>query len=98
MHPMPKIVEVPWKTIPVSEPVLPGEFSAKLRQERGQPVNWAFLLATVAPVTTTKAREFLRAGIATLNGAPISGEFGYVKPADVLRLGDDVDYVIGPAP
>ena len=91
-------IDVPWKTIPVSEPVLPGEFSARLRQERGQPVNWAFLITTVAGITTTQARSLVQQGTATVNGEPLTGEFGYIKPGDILRIGDDRDFVIGPAP
>jgi len=95
---MPETIDVPWKTIPVSEPVLPGEFSARLRQERGQPVNWAFLITTAAGITTTKARRLVQDGIATVNGQPLTGEFGYIKPGDILRIGDARDFVIGPAP
>ena len=88
---------MPWKTIPVSEPVLPGEFSAKLRRERGQPVNWAFLITTAAGITTTQARNLVQDGVATVNSQPLAGEFGYIKPGDVLRIGDERDFVIGPA-
>ena len=93
---MSEVVDVPWKTIPVSEPVLPGEFSAALRAERGQPVAWAFLITTVAGITTTAARLLVEQGAVSVNGQPVSGAFGYIKPGDVVRIGDGRDFVIGP--
>ena len=91
------IVDVPWKTIPVSEPMLPGEFSARLRQERGQPVYWTAMITTIAGISTTAARLLVEQGRVTVNGAPPPGAFGYVKPGDVLRIGDGRVFVVGPA-
>jgi hypothetical protein len=91
-------VDVPWKTIPVSEPLLPGEFSAALRQQRGQPVYWTALITTIANVSTTAARLLVEQGAVTVNDEPVRGSFGYVKPGDVVRMGDGRDYVIGEAP
>jgi hypothetical protein len=91
-----EVVYVPWKTVPVSEPVLPGEFSAALRAVRGQPVAWAFLITTMAGITTTAARLLLEQGSVTKNGEIVTGAFGYVKPGDLIRIGDGRDYVLGP--
>ena len=47
---------------------------------------------------TTRARALLVKGAVTLNDEVLQGEFGYIKPGDVLRIGDGFDYVVGNAP
>jgi hypothetical protein len=92
-------VRVPWKTIPVSEPLLPGEFSAALRQERGQPVYWTALVTTITELTTTAARQLVEQGGVSVNGEAVRGSFGYVKPGDTVRIGDGNEYlIVGPEP
>ena len=95
---MAEVVDVPWKTVPVSEPVLPGEFSAALRAQRGQPIYWTALITTIAGISTTAARLLVEQGAVTVNNEPVRGAFGYIKPGDVVRIGDGRDFVIGPAP
>ncbi len=92
---MGEVVDVPWKTVPVSEPVLPGEFSSDLRAQRGQPIYWTALITTIAGITTTAARLLVEQGGVSVNDTPVSGAFGYIKPGDVVRIGDGRDFLIG---
>ena len=48
---------MPWKTIPISEPVLPGEESAAKRAEQGLPVYTLALISSVAGISTSEARR-----------------------------------------
>jgi alkanesulfonate monooxygenase SsuD/methylene tetrahydromethanopterin reductase-like flavin-dependent oxidoreductase (luciferase family) len=79
-------IEVPWRVVPVSEPLLPGEFSAELRAQRGRSVYFAALVSVIAGVSTTEARRLVEEGAVSVDGAPATGAFGYLKPGSVVRV------------
>jgi hypothetical protein len=79
-------IAVPWHTVPVSEPVLPGEFSTRLADERGHPVNVSWLLATIAGVSTTEARRLADAGRVTIDGRAVGSGFDTIKPGSLVRI------------
>jgi hypothetical protein len=89
-------IEVPWHTVPVSEPVLPGEFSTRLVAERGHPVNVSWLLATIAGVTTTEARRLADAGLVTIDGRVVGSGFDTIKPGSLVRIDGGQAFRIGP--
>jgi RNA-binding protein YlmH len=82
----PDVIEVPWAHVPVSEPLLPGEFSAELRAQRGRSVYYTALVSVIAGVSTSTARELVEAGAVSVDGEPTSGAFGYVRPGSVIGV------------
>jgi len=92
----PDAVEVPWRTLPISEPLLPGERSTALREAQGWPVYVPALIATLAGVSTTEARHLLLAGAVTIEGAAAGVSFQDVRPGAVVRVGEDRCFRLGP--
>lgn len=89
-------VEVPWHTVPVSEPVLPGEFSARLRRERGHPIYVPALLATIAGVSTSEALRLAREGKVSIDGRRVGPSFDTIKPGSIVRIEGRGAFRIGP--
>jgi hypothetical protein len=87
---------VPWKNIPVSEPVLPGEFSRQMRAERGWPVWNPALVSVVAGVLTTEAHRLLAEGAVTIGGEPAGQSFSYIKPEALIEIRGHGRFRIGP--
>lgn len=83
------IIEVPWKVVPVSEPVLPGEASAHLREERGFPVYVPALISVIADVSTGEARLLVDRGEVRIDGVSVGASFVYVKPGALVEIGTD---------
>jgi hypothetical protein len=87
---------VPWKNVPVSEPVLPGEFSRRLRQERGWPVWVPALVSVVTGCLTSEAQQLLADGHVSIDGSPAGQTFRYVKPGALIEVQGVGRYRLGP--
>jgi hypothetical protein len=90
------VVEVPWRIVPVSEPVLPGEESSELRRQRGYRVYVPALISVIADVTTTEARRLVDAGDVSIDGETVTPAFVYVKPGALVKIAPDRAIRLGP--
>ena len=77
---------VPWKNVPVSEPVLPGEFSRQMRRERGWPVWVPALVSVVTGRLTSEAQQLLADGRVRVDGVAAGQTFMYVKPGGLIEV------------
>lgn len=89
------ITEVPWTTIPHSEPVLPGERSSDLLAERGIPVYIPLVVTVIAGMTTTEAQRLIAQGQVSLDGVPAQASWTYLKPGTLIQVGPDRTFRIG---
>jgi hypothetical protein len=89
------VIEVPWKDVPVSEPVLPGEESAAERREKGFPVYTLALVSTIAGMSTSEARRQVEQGRVIIDGVVVPSTFIYLKPGALLEIGPDLCFRIG---
>jgi hypothetical protein len=89
-------IQVPWKNIPVSEPILPGDVSRQMRRERGYPVWNPAMISVVAGVLTTEAHRLLAVGAVKIDGAPAGTSFGYIKPGALIEIDGLGRYRLGP--
>ena len=89
------IIEVPWQTVPISEPVLPGEESAQQRAVNGYPVYVLALVSTIANISTSEARRLVEQGHVTIDGVAAPPTFVYLKPGALVSLGQDRLFRIG---
>ena len=89
------INEMPWKTVPFSEPVLPGEESAALRSATGYPVYVLALVSVIADVSTSEARRIVDQGLVTIDGAEVGPTFVYLKPGAVVSVAGHGRFRIG---
>jgi hypothetical protein len=81
-----KVIEVPWRTVPVSEPLLPGEASAAVREREGWTIFMPALVSVIANVTTSAARQLLEQGLVTMDGLKADPAFGKVKPGMLVTV------------
>ena len=88
-------VVVPWRTIPVSEPVLPGEFADQFKREKGWPIWHPALVSVVAAVLTSEAHKLLAEGAVTIDGEPAARSFSYIKPGALIEVAGKGRYRIG---
>jgi hypothetical protein len=89
------ITEVPWQSIPISEPVLPGEESVEWREANGYPVYVLALVSTIAGISTSEARRLVEQEQITIDGVTAPPTFVYLKPGALVIVGDH-RYRIGP--
>lgn len=87
---------VPWKNLPVSEPVLAGQFSREFHEEKGWPIWYPALITVVAEVTTQEAHRLLQAGAVTIDGETAGDVFGYIKPGALIVVTGRGRYRVGP--
>ena len=88
-------IEVPWKDVPVSEPVLPGEESAAERREKGYPVYTLALVSTIAGISTSEARRRVEQGSVLVDGVVVPPTFIYLKPGALLEIGPELCFRVG---
>src|SRR5437773_5602140 len=81
-----EVIEVPWRTVPVSEPLLPGEASAAVRERDGWTIFMPALISVIANVTTSAARQLIEQGLVTLDGLKADPAFGKVKPGMLVKV------------
>lgn len=89
-------IVVPWKNIPVSEPVLPGEFSDRFHEEKGWPVWHPALVSVVAGVMTFEAQRLLAGGLVRIDGVQADQSFSYIKPGALIEIEGKGRYRVGP--
>jgi hypothetical protein len=89
------ITEVPWTTIPHSEPVLPGERSSDLLLQRGIPIYVPLVVTIIARMTTTEAQRLIERGEVSIDGVTARASWTYLKPGAVIKVGADRTYRIG---
>ena len=87
---------VPWKNLPVSEPVLAGQYSREFHQELGWPIWFPAMITVVAEVYTSEAHTLLQNGAVTIDGEVAGDTFGYIKPGALVVVAGRGRYRIGP--
>jgi len=92
----PEEVLIPWKNIPVSEPVLPGEFSDRMKREKGWPIWNPAMISVVTGMLTTEAQRLLNAGAVTIDGERAKKSFSYIRPGALIEVAGLGRYRIGP--
>lgn len=86
---------IPWKNIPVSEPVLAGEFSDRIKREKGWPVWNPAMISVVAGVLTTEAHRLLATDAVRIDGVPALKSFSYIKPGALIEIAGKGRYRLG---
>lgn len=86
---------VPWKNLPVSEPVLAGDASKELHQQRGWTIWYPAMITMIAGVTTQEAHQLLQAGAVVIDGQTAADAFGYIKPDILIDVAGVGRYRIG---
>lgn len=86
---------VPWKNLPVSEPVLAGDFSKEVHHERGWTIWFPAMITVVAGVYTQEAHQLLGDGAVTIDGEVAPDAFGYIKPGALVVVEGKGRYRIG---
>jgi hypothetical protein len=87
---------VPWKHLPVSEPVLAGDGSKEFHRDRGWTIWYPAMLSVIAGVATQEAHGLLQAGAVTVDGETAADAFGYIKPGALVVIDGLGRYRIGP--
>jgi hypothetical protein len=91
-----KELPVPWKHLPVSEPVLAGDGSKEFHRDRGWTIWYPAMLTVVAEITTQDAHKLLQAGAVSIDGEVAADAFGYIKPGVLIAIEGGGRYRIGP--
>jgi hypothetical protein len=89
------VTEVPWKTLPISEPVLPGEESAERQGSTGYPIYVLALISVIASISTSEARRLVEQGRVTIDGIVVGPTFFYLKPGALVSIAGSGLYRIG---
>ncbi len=91
------VIDVEWNLIPVSEPVLPGDTSAKTRAEKGWSIYNPALVSVITGLNDTlEAQRLLAAGAVKIDGRPAATAFDYVKPGAIVEVEGHGTYRLGP--
>jgi hypothetical protein len=86
---------VPWKNLPVSEPVLAGDGSKEVHETSGWTIWYPALITVVAGVHTQEAHTLLQQGDVTIDGVTAADAFGYIKPGALIVVEGRGRYRIG---
>ncbi|MGE0057651.1 MAG: hypothetical protein AB7P33_06845 [Dehalococcoidia bacterium] len=86
---------VPWKNLPVSEPVLAGDASKEQHQQRGWTIWYPAMITVIAGITTQEAHRLLQAGSVVINGETAADAFGYIRPGAQIEVAGVGRYRIG---
>lgn len=86
---------VPWKNLPVSEPVLAGDASKEQHQQRGWTIWYPAMITVIAGITTQEAHRLLQAGSVVINGETAADAFGYIRPGARIEVAGVGRYRIG---
>jgi hypothetical protein len=86
---------VPWKHLPVSEPVLAGDGSKEFHRDRGWTIWYPAMLTVVAEITTQDAHRLLQAGAVSIDGETAADSFGYILPGALIVIEGVGRYRIG---
>jgi hypothetical protein len=91
------IIDVEWNSVPVSEPVLPGDTSAKTRAEKGWSIWNPALVSVITGLNNTiQAQRLLAAGAVKIDGRPAMEAFDYIKPGAIVEVEGHGVYRLGP--
>ena len=86
---------VPWKNLPVSEPVLAGDGSKEFHRDLGWTIWYPAMITVIATVYTQEAHRLLQQGKVTIDGVVAADAFGYIKPGALIVIEGRGRYRIG---